>query len=406
MIGGEVTHGASTTPWGTKVDRDDTIADRPSGYVPPRFDPYPQGALRTPLAAQAHIESERPPTDVGSAIERARSSIDAMIPAHDAPIHDGDELLLTEIYVTPEPSEDAPSTNHPSQSTNMTEGRLKNVPEVSDRRSTEPSDSIDEAPDDMTEEDEGATTDSGYSPMPVLDADGLPVIPSSPVMDRRDLYRLVMAYRRLDPRTSSEIVDAAGVGRMHANPMLNHGRPGNDLTLMAVARLYGIEPGFTAGRGVDASHYDGMDHADVIGPAVLSANEAGRRGSAAPRRTRPNTVGPSSPKRADDTVAPDVVTSRSRMRDENDARPTESGDSLIDRLIRTAGELGRRLLEATIGEARANARADEAEYLAKEAKAAAIAAEMRASEAERLLGEARHVMLRVRSLLTGDRDPS
>lgn len=392
---------------GTKVDIQDIIGNEPNGYAPCRFEPYPMGSLRSE-ANEGHADATRKGSlDVAHAIERARTSIEAMTPVP-SEADDPGELLLTEAYryygpvehdvgspITRDRHVDAGNgtTDRPSIDHGMTVENDVVMEEI---------DADAASPDSRTADPAEVGTTADYQPMAVLDEQGRPLRPSSPIGDRRDVYRLVMAHRRLDPRTSSEIVDAAGVGRMHANTMLNHGRPGNDLTLMAVARLYGIEPGFTAGRGVDPSHYAGMDPCEVMGPEVLSARDAGRRGSVAQRRSA--APRPASSPAAHDGTDDEASEDHGRIMDRRDvgAECPESDETLLERLMKAAGDLRRRFIEATLGEARANARAAEAEYLAKKAKAAAMAAEMRAAEAERLLEDARGALLQVRSLIEKD----
>lgn len=353
------------------------------------FEPYPRGALASGGDAIRDTARATVPIDVDEMILRACRSIEAMSVDGAPDGCDRPELELTlEQMIVPEQAE-------PLGEPAMVEPETPIADDAADRTADIQSDMVDET--DATGRSEGLD----YVPMPVLDETGLPVRPTTPVTDRRDLYRLVMAHRRRDPRTSSAIMDAAGAGRMYANPMLNHGRPGNDISLIAVARLYGIEPGFAAGRGVDLSSYVGMARDDVRGPEVLSASDAGRLGAMAHRspvvRDMPESRDEAISATVDETGA--SVTARPSSKDEDGAHST-----LIARLVETARTLGDRLIESASRERRAGERVMEAELLANKAKAAAIASEMRAAEAEAGLAEARTILGQVRDMLMEGRN--
>jgi hypothetical protein len=236
-------------------------------------------------------------------------------------------------------------------------------------------------------------TDTAYAPMRVAGEDGVPVVPAGPIMDRRDAYRLVMAHRRRDPRTSSAIMDAAGVSRLHANPMLNHGRPGNDASLVAVAALYGVPIGFETVKGVRSEFYEGLDPDDVRGPEVLSRSAAGRLGSIAQKAGAGSAKSPGP---------------RSTMQKPREDGGADQGDDEADLredsriaadMIDLVADFAERLLATRRRERRAIRRAAEADLREKSARAAAIASGLRAKDAEDRLSEARTILRRTRRLL-------
>lgn len=236
--------------------------------------------------------------------------------------------------------------------------------------------------DPIGDEESAEATDasgSDYQPISVVDHQGRPLRPLVPLVDRRDVYRLVMAHRRLDDRTSAEIMDAAGVGRTYANSMLNRGEPGNDASLLAVAALYDVPVAIAPRRGIDLSLYQGMDGSDVVGPPVLTPREIARRGGKAVHERAADRRRPASGRL--DPITPPSDALDADGKDEEDRDP---GDDFVATLAR----FGRILIEARAAEKRAVERAENAERRAQEAEALNVRQASMLDRIRRLVGMA------------------
>ena len=224
------------------------------------------------------------------------------------------------------------------------------------------------------------------------DADAIR-IPTEPMTDRADIYRLIMAIRRRDPRSSTEIMADIGAFDNQCTSMLNRGVPPTDAALVGVAAHYGIPTSIEMRRRRDMSHYVGLAKADVIGPEPLSREEARMRavdGAHGKIDEHGKRVGGTSYV----TKAAIKATQKAMQKTEPPADPIVSvatpaiaeavGQDMVS-FLETASRLAGRITSA-------EARAEAAEAARDEAIARADQAERREAASARTLAELRAVL--------------
>jgi len=218
-------------------------------------------------------------------------------------------------------------------------------------------------------------------------------IPTEPMTDRADIYRLVMAHRRRDPRPSTEIMKAVGGFDNQCTSMLNKGLPPTDAALVAVAAHYGIPTAIEPKRLRDMSHYAGLAKADVIGPEPLSREQSLKRavdvahGKADEhgQRIGGTSAGPRKIKAAAQVKTPPVAKAATRVEIQSAPSAPEVVEQDMASFLETATRLAGRIMSA-------EARAEAAEAARDEAIARADIAERREAASAKTLAELRAVL--------------